>query len=165
MVVNWGDVGAGNNGKLIGLTTYRKKKIEVDVFAGTGVYVLYNDYKMIYVGKTDKLGSRLRNHLTNRMEGRWDSFSFYLVNKVNMVSESLAASPKQKQVKSSEICSTLEALLIDLANPPLNRKRESIPGAVQLEQLVPKNQKKNIDYLREIAEGIAKLEAQINHLS
>ncbi len=158
--VHWGARGRANPARLIGTTWYRGREIEIDVFPGVGVYVLYKDYQVVYVGKaaaeTSTLGVRLRDHLTDRLEGRWDSFSFYLVNRVNQVEPRLANAPASRLVEPKETAETIEALLIDLANPPLNRRRESIAGATELEQKQTRVIKSNIDYLDEL---VSKLDA------
>src|SRR5690349_10688186 len=45
----------------------------------SGLYVLYSDYGPYYVGlvRSNRLGNRLRDHLTDRHKGKWDRFSWF----------------------------------------------------------------------------------------
>jgi len=158
-IVNWGIPDKKSRTELKGSFLHRNKKRIIDVTEGLGIYVLYKDYEIVYVGRAAgaTIGQRLKSHLTNRMEGRWDSFSFYLVNKVNKTSEKLAAAPSVRQIDPKETTESLEALLIEIANPPLNRRRESLANAIELIQEETRPVKTNIDYLVEISEALNQL--------
>jgi hypothetical protein len=43
-----------------------------------GVYALYDEDDLYYVGLASDLGSRLKAHLSDKHSGRWDRFSIYL---------------------------------------------------------------------------------------
>ena len=43
-----------------------------------GVYALYHDGDLYYVGLASDLGFRLKAHLSDKHAGRWDRFSIYL---------------------------------------------------------------------------------------
>jgi len=43
-----------------------------------GVYVLYNNGQMYYVGLASNLNARLNQHMRDRHRGKWDRFSMYL---------------------------------------------------------------------------------------
>jgi hypothetical protein len=50
-----------------------------------GVYVLYSEDNLYYVGLASNLKSRLKKHLSDRHAGRWNRFSVYLtVNDAHM---------------------------------------------------------------------------------
>ena len=70
-----GKRGAGNKGTLIGKIKPSNKHI--DFWEARGVYVLHDNFKAIYVGKAfgTSLGKRVRDHLSDRLAGRWDMFS------------------------------------------------------------------------------------------
>ena len=71
---------------------------------------------------------RLRTHLSDDVAGRWDRFSWYGVRKIN-ITGSLAKIPAPKRgIEANEAISTLEALLMRVTAPSLNRKRENLPG-------------------------------------
>ncbi|MFH1715311.1 MAG: GIY-YIG nuclease family protein [Elusimicrobiota bacterium] len=44
-----------------------------------GIYALYKNNKLYYVGLASNLRNRLRHHLKDRHANRWDSFSIYLI--------------------------------------------------------------------------------------
>lgn len=44
-----------------------------------GIYVLYKDGVPHYVGKAANLPSRIRAHLKDRLQRKWDTFSLYVV--------------------------------------------------------------------------------------
>jgi len=71
---------------------------------GTGIYALYNDYGLYYVGKTDSsLRSRIIRHTKNKHAGRWNKFSWY-------------------QIKRSSYAKDIEAIVLDIVNPSGNRQ-------------------------------------------
>ena len=43
-----------------------------------GVYALYDDDKLYYVGLASNLSSRLKTHLRDKHKGQWNRFSVYL---------------------------------------------------------------------------------------
>jgi predicted GIY-YIG superfamily endonuclease len=49
-----------------------------------GVYALYYEHDLLYVGQTfhQNLGDRLKQHLKDEKATRWDSFSWYGIMKV-----------------------------------------------------------------------------------
>jgi hypothetical protein len=51
----------------------------IDAYEQRGIYVLYDDYVPVYVGKSDRssIGHRLRLHRESQRKGpRWDRFSW-----------------------------------------------------------------------------------------
>lgn len=133
--VDWGKVGAGNRGRLEGRFGPASKPTTVDVWDQRGIYVLHHDWRVVYVGKTGKtsLGSRIRTHLADGLAGRWDSFSWYGVRGVAATGE-LTKLAVQKNVQTSDVIASFEALLIAVTEPPQNRRKEAIPGAKLLVQ-------------------------------
>ena len=134
-IVDWGQKGAGNQGKLIGSIKKGGNTYEIDFWNAYGIYVLHNEFRPIYVGKAEdtRLGSRLRNHLTDRLAGRWDMFSWFSLSNVNTTTKNVR-DPGTRQIAESTVADTLEALSILITDPPLNRKRESIPSALEAKQ-------------------------------
>jgi hypothetical protein len=47
----------------------------------SGVYALYKQDKLYYVGLASNLMTRVNGHLKDRHHGAWDRFSVYLTNK------------------------------------------------------------------------------------
>jgi HB1, ASXL, restriction endonuclease HTH domain len=86
-----------------------------------GVYLLHDRQRVIYVGRaTDTLFVRLRIHTLDRLGGRRDRFSWFGLRSVNAKGElSNSAVPWNHDV----VVETMEALLIESLEPPLNRRR------------------------------------------
>lgn len=121
--------------QLHGVAKIRNKKRTIDFWNARGVYVLYSDFRAIYVGKSeDSIGKRLCAHLTDRFAGRWDMFSWFSTDKPNVVQGGVNAA-RGRYVKVSEMVKTFESILIVATAPALNRRYESVPGAIQFEQL------------------------------
>jgi hypothetical protein len=134
--INWGSPGAGNAGQLLGKYNFARAgqsppRIQtVDFWNETGVYVLLNEFKAVYVGKADKtvLGIRLRNHLSDRFAGRWDMFSWYGLRKPRQSDLGLSVAG-QRTLNSQQWCNLLESILIRVTDPPLNRQVPTLPFA------------------------------------
>jgi hypothetical protein len=149
-VVDWGAKGAGNRGELNGRLTVAGKKKTVNFWDAKGIYVLHDEFKTVYVGKAfaRTLGPRLRDHLTDRFAGRWDMFSWFSLSSVTK--GGVVRDPGQRQVGPEIVNDTLEALAILVADPALNRKRESIPSGLDAEQVKNPHPKTIRHYLESI---------------
>jgi hypothetical protein len=94
----------------------------IDFCDQRGVYVLYDGRDVIYAGRAidQSLGKRLFDHTRDRLNGRWDRFSWFGVR---------VPTPEGKLVEQGftsavpDLIVTLEALLIESLEPRLNRKR------------------------------------------
>jgi hypothetical protein len=86
-----------------------------------GVYLLHDRERVIYVGRaTDGLFPRLKAHTADRLGGRWDRFSWFGLRSVKADGKlSNSATPWNEDV----VVETMEALLIESLEPPLNRRR------------------------------------------
>lgn len=91
-------------------------------FAGqVGVYLLHDRERVIYVGRaTDTLFARLKAHTSDRLGGRWDRFSWFGLRSVD---DSGKLSDRKIPWSQEVVVETLEALLIESLEPPLNRRR------------------------------------------
>lgn len=154
-IVEWGGDGNGN-GKLLGNIRRDRIKHEIDFWEAKGIYVLHSDFKSIYVGKAFKtsIGKRLRDHLSDRLAGRWDMFSWYSVSSPRITQQDVSQ-PGQRQLTPETIINTMEALAILIADPALNRKRESLMDAFEAVQPRTAKPRAIRNYLQEI---LAKLE-------
>ena len=139
-MVDWkiGARGSARRGSLKGTGEHPAKKaknpIDIDAWEQRGIYVLHNNYKTVYVGRTtEKIGPRLRDHLSNHLEGRWDAFSWYGINKVNANGELTRFNTRP--CSAGEIVKAFEAIAILIANPPLNRREESLKQAIEVQQV------------------------------
>ncbi len=151
-VIEWGSRGAGNCGKLLGDVKFEDgTKKEIDFWKAQGIYVLHSDFKTIYVGKAFKtsIGKRLRDHLTDRLAGRWDMFSFYSVSAPKKIDGDVTT-PGKRQITPETYINTFEALAILISDPVLNRKRESLKDAFSVTQKEQPQPKAIRSYLEEI---------------
>ena len=108
----------------------------INAYEQRGIYVLYDDYIPVYVGKASKIsiGSRLRSHRESQRRGpRWDRFSWFGLKRINKNGE-LGILKSKNHVPTSELIATLEALLILVAEPRLNARREKLKNAIKLDQ-------------------------------
>jgi hypothetical protein len=99
-----------------------------------GIYVLQHDWRVVYVGRvtTGSLGSRLRNHRSDWLAGRWDRFSWYGTRGIKS-DGTLGIIGQNKNVETTHAIKTMEALLISVAEG-LNRSHEQLPGAKLISQ-------------------------------
>jgi hypothetical protein len=98
-----------------------------------GVYLLHDRERVIYVGRaTDSLYSRLKAHTSDRLSGRWDRFSWFGLRGVkedgSLIDSTVPWTPEV-------VIETMEALLIESLEPPLNRKRGDNFSAVEFIQV------------------------------
>jgi hypothetical protein len=117
----------------------------VDFLGQKGVYLLYDGREVVYVGRTTEqpLGIRLRQHTSDRLNGRWGRFSWF---GVYPVAESGALDTNAPGTYDlSMLIITMEALLIEGLEPPQNRKRGDDFRAVEFLQVEdPEIQKSQI---------------------
>ena len=69
-----------------------------------GIYALYDENELYYVGKSTDLKNRVKQHLKDRHYASWSHFSLYLVRKADHIGE-------------------IESLIIRVANPKGNTKK------------------------------------------
>jgi hypothetical protein len=97
-----------------------------------GVYALYDDNELYYVGKSIDLRTRVKQHLRDRHLASWTHFSLYLAKKEEHIHE-------------------IEALLIRIANPRGNRAKPKGKAAgslyKELKAMVKQKQKQEIELL------------------
>ena len=79
--VNWGKQGPNNRGTLLGAASKSARAISVDFRRQRGIYALYADYELVYVGQTgsgsDRLFKRLKAHRFDHLSERWNRFSWF----------------------------------------------------------------------------------------
>ncbi len=97
--------------------------IPVDFAGQRGVYLLHDARSVVYVGRTtdQPLGKRLAQHTADRLNGRWDRFSWFGVCSVESDGSLRMADTPRFNLDSLIV--TMEALLIEGLEPPQNRKR------------------------------------------
>ncbi|AXA37024.1 hypothetical protein BRCON_2247 [Candidatus Sumerlaea chitinivorans] len=146
--VFWGKQARGAKGELLGRRASGKRKGTVNFWDQVGIYALYENYKLVYVGQaglSDKscIGKRLRQHLNDDLAGRWNKFSWFGLfpvgpdNKLVVArdphapSEGSACGPDAATSKSeilmnsklSHLADVLEGVIIEVAEPPMNAQK------------------------------------------
>ncbi|MEQ1770954.1 MAG: HTH domain-containing protein [Devosia sp.] len=106
---------------------------EVDFADQVGVYLLHDRDRVIYVGRAaDALYTRMRAHTFDRLAGRWDRFSWFGLKTVGQDGKLRDEAPPWSH---AVVIETMEALLIETLEPPLNRKRGDNFAAVEYLQV------------------------------
>ncbi len=97
-----------------------------------GVYALYKDDRLYYVGLASNLRGRIKGHLKDRHAQRWDRFSLYLVGNSDHLKE-------------------LESLVLHIASPRGNIQAGKLPGSRhmvrELERLVREHERRQRERL------------------
>lgn len=88
---------------------YRPQLAEL-IRGHAGVYALYRNDELYYVGLAANLMTRVNQHLKDHHKGAWDRFSVYLTSK-------------------NEHIKPLESLLLRVFRPPGNKQGGKLPGA------------------------------------
>jgi hypothetical protein len=117
----------------------------VDFSQQKGVYLLHDGYRVVYVGRTtdQPLGVRLKQHTFDRLNGRWDRFSWFGVFSVR--DDGTLSSTAPDVFNLDNLIATMEAVLIEGLEPPQNRKRGDDFSAVEFLQVEdPEIQKSQI---------------------
>lgn len=96
---------------------------QVDFASQFGVYMLHDRREVLYVGRTtdQSFGTRIKEHTINRLNGRWDRFSWFGVYPVR--EDGSLDTSAQPNYSLTNLITTMEALLIEGLEPRQNRKR------------------------------------------
>jgi hypothetical protein len=124
--VNWGRQGAGNQGTLLGAASKSVRAVPVDFRRQRGIYALYAEYDLVYVGQTgsgnDRLFKRLKAHRFDHLSERWDRFSWFGTQWVTQQHAlSMDAAAVHQTVEAA--LNTMEAVSIAISEPRLNLQR------------------------------------------
>ncbi len=129
----------------------------VDFGGQKGVYLLHDGRHVVYVGRTtdQTMGQRLFQHTYDRLNGRWDRFSWFGVLPVN--EDGSLGQAAGAGFGIDDLISAMEALLIEAVEPPQNRRRGDQTAAVEyLQAEDPALKNKQAKAL--VSEVLAKLE-------
>lgn len=118
--------GAGRScGTLLGVPATNLTADPIDFREQSGVYVLYADYEMVYVGQAgggnQKLFDRLKQHKRDALSGRWNQFSWFGIRWV-LQDGGLSAEADSAHSSHREVLNHIEAILIHAAEPTQNRQ-------------------------------------------
>jgi len=141
--VNWGR--RGEAGTLLGAASRSARARPVDFHEQRGIYALYADYELVYLGQTGagnqrlfaRLKShrfaRLKSHRSDHLSERWDRFSWFgtqWVTQQSELSQDVAAVHESTEITLN----ILEAISIAIAEPRLNLQRGRWGEATQYYQ-------------------------------
>ena len=119
--------GAGSSaGSLLGVPAKNVTAEVIDFREQSGIYVLYSDYKVLYVGQCglgkQKLFNRLKQHRVDDLAERWDRFSWFGIRRVlgngELSKEKLAVHPTLANVLNH-----VEGVLIHAVEPAMNSQK------------------------------------------
>jgi hypothetical protein len=152
---------------LMGVRAGAKRSGKANFWKQAGIYALYADYHLIYVGQAglgDKscLGNRLKHHLRDALAGRWDMFSWFGLCKVKQNGEMGARFNKAKATWS-DVADVLEGILIEVAEPPQNSQKGRFgPGVERYIQKPHEPPKDNLpSAIKQMAEDIAGIKKRL----
>jgi hypothetical protein len=131
-----------------------------------GVYALYQDFKIVYVGQagdspTTSMFARLRAHKGDHLAGRWNMFSWFGLKEINMIpsknsgesGHDLLPFKEDEKYKCSTIIDHLEGILIEVLENIENKQAASFGGTVKFLQKrdlrLPKTMNEMIDEIHE----------------
>ncbi len=120
-----------------------------------GVYLLHDRERVIYVGRaSDTLFARLKAHTTDRLGGRWDRFSWFGLRSV--LDNGELSDGDDVPWGQEVVIETMEAVLIESLEPPLNRRRgDNFSGAEYIQASDPQIEKiKNKAFLEKISKHL-----------
>ena len=152
---------------LLGKQHGAKRQGVVNFWNQVGIYALYAEYKLVYVGQAglgDKacIGSRLFHHTKDDLAGRWDMFSWFGFRKVNK-NNALGARKKRAGASWPELSDVLEGVLIEVAEPPQNSQKGRFGPGVRRYLQDPHCEEDAPDLSREVKElarQVARVERQ-----
>lgn len=126
-------------GTLLGAASRSSKANPIDFRDQRGIYALYANYELVYVGQTgakdDRLFKRLKFHLTDHLAERWNRFSWFGtqgVTKKHVLSVDTAAVHESIETTLN----LLEAVSNAISEPRLNLQRGKWGGATQYYQFL-----------------------------
>jgi hypothetical protein len=130
---------------------------EVNFKDQRGIYLLYDGREIIYVGQAieQTLGQRLKQHISDRLSGRWDRFSWFGFYSVNDTGH-LLDRKKFEFVDVQHLADIFEAILIESIEPRQNRKQgNTLIGMEFLQKESSELKKKKAEELiRDLADRI-----------
>lgn len=113
-------------GTLLGAASRSSHAKRVDFRLQRGIYALYADYDLVYVGQTgsgnDRLFNRLRTHRKDHLTDRWNRFSWFGTQWVTKTG-SLSADTASLYESVEATLNVLEAVSIAISEPRLNLQR------------------------------------------
>lgn len=135
--------GQGNRGQfhLIGRIGANSGRVRLaDFRKQQGIYILYDEYGSVYTGlnRNQGLGKRLKDHTDDHLAGKWDRFSWFGFHPLGPVSNGVQGINDQADdidEGTDASIGDLEALLIKVLNPRLNKSKMKLQDAEEWTQV------------------------------
>jgi len=124
----WFSEGRKGKRRLLGhLGSKRSTTLVADFWSQSGIYVLYGNYGLYYVGIAALLGRRLRRHLSDKHANEWDRFSWFGFRRVTRRRDSeglllLGKSGAMSSIRLNKARHDIEAILFRAFAGPGNDK-------------------------------------------
>jgi hypothetical protein len=120
--------GAGRNaGSLLGVPAKNRTAAAVNFREQSGIYVLYADYEVVYVGQSglgnQNLFNRLKQHRTDDLAERWDRFSWFGIRRVLRGGRRLSGETTAVHPSLANVLNHIEGVLIHSVEPPMNGQK------------------------------------------
>lgn len=111
-----------SNIKLLG--QQNPKSDPVDFRAIRGIYLLYDQREVIYVGQAidSPIVKRLKDHTRDRLSGRWNRFSWFGVDGINP-DGTVSKAEDISSIRLSDLANAMEGIMIEGLEPRQNRKQ------------------------------------------
>jgi hypothetical protein len=140
--VYWGARAPGDRATLEGVMVHNRKR-KVDFSKQMGIYVLYDRFEHpVQIGQSKNILKRLRQHRRDHLRNRWAYFSWFGFFKVGVNDELLvrdAGVELRRMLTLKESLDELEAILIQVLEPRLNRRGPNWTDAEEYLQTTPES--------------------------
>ncbi|VAY87154.1 GIY-YIG nuclease family protein [Ferrovum myxofaciens] len=138
--VDWGK--PNKSGTLEGAASRTRRANPVDFREQRGIYVLYADYELVYIGQAgagnDRLFKRLKAHKSDHLSERWNRFSWFGTQRVTKEG-TISVDTLNVKTSTEVTLNILEAVSIAIAEPRLNLQRGHFGDATQYFQWYEQN--------------------------
>jgi hypothetical protein len=133
----WVPNGRKGKRRLLGHLGSKRSSLRVaDFWSQSGIYVLYGNYGLYYVGIAAQLGRRLRKHLSDKHAKEWDRVSWFGFRQVTHQRNSaglmvLGRSEAMSSIRLNKARHDIEAILFRAFAGPGNDKHPHFGNKLQ----------------------------------
>lgn len=141
-----------------GLVKKGNKKYEIDFWKAKGIYALFYDFEIVYIGKVteNRLGTRIASHWRYRKE-QWNTFSFYSFSDIDFKNGKVKTTSKKSIIDINMAIKTIEAIIINTAVPFNNKQETRFPNSLKVKQ----NTYKTHNTINDIMNRLEKIEKRL----
>jgi hypothetical protein len=119
--VDWGRQRV--RGHLRGRKARGRRGPVIDIRGRLGIYVLYDRFEQpVQVGQANDIYDRLRQHRRDHLRNRWTHFSWFGFHPVDENNENILEGERVAQIGFDDAKDEVEAVLIQVLEPRLNRQ-------------------------------------------